>query len=481
MIGKKLINQSLVYGLASLLINGSNFFLIPLYAHYMNTTQYGEMTGVTLFSKLLTTILAFGFNAAIIRYYVEYDEIEFKNFLFSTFLFQIGISLLVSASIVVFNGLFLDRIFTGIPYDPYLRYGVWIGFVGVFSTIPLALLQARSKALGYRLLTTASFVLLTAFMIVNVVMQEQGSIGAVKATLIAGTLMAIPYCWIAWRNSGRQFRFHHVRTALIFSLPLMVYSVFGDLMESSSKYLVENLVSVSSLGVYNIAYQISAVLLLLINAVNMAWLPIFYSEVKKNSSSKLFSDFGAILIFGLTTGGLALSIFANELILIFLPENYWTAAEYLPWLVLSHVVGSGYWALIVNPLTYAKKTIYLPLMTVISGLFSAGMSWFLISMVGSTGAAVAVCASYFLLVGMAYFFFRKYSEVSYDFTRMNKMILIGIGFYLVSTLIHFENPWIGLFAKLLLFTSFLVTFQLLRIYTIADLKAFVQVSTQAKE
>src|SRR5258708_10553948 len=99
----------------------------------------------------------------------------------------------------------------------------------------------------------------------------------------------------------------------------------------------------------------------------MAWVPIFLAEAKKTQDSKVFEGFGNILIFGLTTSGLVIGMFSKEFVSIFMPDSYLQAAIYIPFLIFTYIIGSGYWVLMVNPITFAKKTIYLPMISVISG------------------------------------------------------------------------------------------------------------------
>src|ERR1043166_8105337 len=128
MSGRKLISHSVIYGAASLLINGSNFFLIPFYTHYLSTSEYGVISSVTLFSTLATSFLAFGLNGAVGRFYIDHNEHDFKSFLFTIFGFQLGVSLLICLTFFLFDGIFIDKLFKHVRYDPFLKVGIWTGF-----------------------------------------------------------------------------------------------------------------------------------------------------------------------------------------------------------------------------------------------------------------------------------------------------------------------------------------------------------------
>lgn len=474
MIGKKLINHSLIYGLSSLLINGSNFFLIPFYTHYLTTSEYGIISSVTLFTTITTTFLTLGLNSATTRFYVEYNQEQFKSFLFSVFVFQIGVSVFIVGVFVAFDGLFLDHIFNNVTYHPYLEYGMYAGLAAVFSTIPLAYLQAQSKALFYRLFTTSSFILLTFFMVWLVVARNEGSMGGVKAPFYANLIMSLFYLVFIIRQTDATFIKSYISIALAYSFPLMIYSIFGAFMDVSSKFFVERLTSLSQLGIYNVAQQISSVILLLTNAINMAWVPLFFKEAKQNPDSQLFANFGKLLIFFLTFSGMVLSMFCGELLGFLIPGSYQSTVIYIPWLVLTYIIGGGYWILIINPITFARKTIYLPFLTVLSSVFSIGLNLALIPLLGTVGAAVSMLLGHGILVFAAYLIYNKFSSVKYDFYKMNMIVVIGIVVYCISLLIQFESLIMNVIIKSGLVLMFLLLVKFLKFYSILEIRIFIK-------
>lgn len=479
MIGKKLINQSLVYGLASLLINGSNFFLIPFYTHYLSATEYGVVSGVTVFSTLTTAFLTFGLNGAVTRFYFDLDKDQFGSFLFTIFSFQVIVSACIAGVFIFFDGLFLNSLYKNVPYQPYLKYGLITGIMGCFATIPLATLQARSKALQYRLFTTASFILLTACMIVLVVVMRKGSTGGVVAALLSSSAMALAYTLFVISQSKLRFDLSHLRTALVFGLPLMIYTMFGSLTELSSKYFVERYISLSDLGIFNVAQQIASVLILVTNAVNMAWTPIFYEEAKKDETSEVFTMFGRFLIYMLTFLALGISLYVPELVTLFVSPEYAAISMYVPVLVLAYVIGNGYWILIINPLSYSKKTIVLPLLTILSGLIAVGLNILLINKMGVMGAAAATLLTYIALIALAYYFFKRFSKVRYNMLSMHSMVLVAVLLYLASTAFTIENILLSIAFKALFLLAFYVALWVLKIYSIADVVKFVRSRLQA--
>jgi O-antigen/teichoic acid export membrane protein len=228
----------------------------------------------------------------------------------------------------------------------------------------------------------------------------------------------------------------------------------------------------SKLGVFNVAQQIAAIITLLTNAINMAWVPIFYAEAGKDEQSPLFSLFANFLIFILVLGGLSISILAPELVTALMSPEYKAASRYIPYLILAYIIGNGYWLLLINPLAFSKKTIYTPALTILSGSLSVALNIYLIPLLGLEGAAISTCVSYFVLILITYYIFKKHSAVRYDFKAINKMVIVGVIIYLISLQISFADLWLNVLLKAFLLLFYCTVLQSLKIYSFDKVKLF---------
>ncbi|HEX8060305.1 MAG TPA: hypothetical protein VF473_05180, partial [Cyclobacteriaceae bacterium] len=250
--------------------------------------------------------------------------------------------------------------------------------------------------------------------------------------------------------------------------------IFGTLSELSSRYFVERYTSLSDLGIFNVAQQIASVIVLVTNSINMAWTPIFYEEAKKDEESEVFTMFGQFLIYILTFLALSVSLFVPELVELFVSAEYKDVSLYVPILALAYVVGNGYWILIINPLSHSRKTIVLPVLTIVSGVISILMNIYLVKTIGVIGAAIAALLTYVVLIALAYFFFKRFSKVKYNMLSMHSIVTIGIALYLASTLITVDNIWLSIGLKSLILLTFYVMLWILKIYSIDDVTKFIR-------
>ena len=98
---KKLVGQTAIYGLSSIVGRLLNYLLVPLYTRYFSPSEYGEVTYLYAFAAFLIIILTYGMETAFFRFSEQENN---KEKVYSTTL----ISLLVSSIVFVFISVFFS-------------------------------------------------------------------------------------------------------------------------------------------------------------------------------------------------------------------------------------------------------------------------------------------------------------------------------------------------------------------------------------
>lgn len=466
MLHKKIVKHWLIYGLGSIIVNGSNFILIPLYTRYLTPSEYGILGSVMIMSSILVSFLGLGFAGTIGRFYFEFENNnkEWKLFFSTISKFLLFFGLLVTICLHLFGEPVLDRIFKSVRFDPYLKIGVWIGFLGIIPTIPLMLFQVEGQPLKYRGFTTLSFLILTCFVLMFVVYMKQGVIGALQAQLITGVIMGIIYLYYMNKEGSKEISAKYLSISLKFGLPLMFYTIAGLITEMSSRYSVERFTTLSDLGIFNLAQQYSSGLIMIISSLNMAWVPIFYEKAKNPESKPVFSKFGLYLVIFTAALGLLMSLFSYEIISLLAAKTYISAHKVIPIFILAYFFGNGLWILFINPICYAKKTEYLPWLTGFSGITCVLLNIIFVPSYGILGAAISLLVSYAALICFAFYISNKVFTIKYDFLKIFFTLFFSIIIFLVSIFCKSDKIIINVTFKFCLFIIyflFLFAFRIL--------------------
>ena len=79
-IFKKLVGQTALYGVSSILGRLLNYFLVPLYTALFVAAEYGVVTKVYAYIAVLNVVLTFGMETAYFRFATKNKENEGQSF-----------------------------------------------------------------------------------------------------------------------------------------------------------------------------------------------------------------------------------------------------------------------------------------------------------------------------------------------------------------------------------------------------------------
>ena len=71
---KSVTKHFLVYGVGNVLSKIAGFILIPVYTHYLATSEYGTLELLELTTYVVGMFLAVGISESVMRFYYDSDE-----------------------------------------------------------------------------------------------------------------------------------------------------------------------------------------------------------------------------------------------------------------------------------------------------------------------------------------------------------------------------------------------------------------------
>lgn len=463
-LARSILSASFVYALGDLLTRGFSAFLVPIYTRYLTPADYGVLSSVTALNIVLAGVIGLSLNGATARFHAEMDDPrERRAFCGTVFCFVIAWGMLVTLALNTVGAPFLDGLFKSVRFDPYLRLGTWIALVGSISLVPLSILQVQNRPLLYRGFTTAAFGLNAGLILFFVVGLRRGAQGSLVASLIAGSVMAVAYLvfmsfHVEWALSRR-----HLASALSFSLPLVVYSLGGWVTEVADRFFVERYTSLTELGWYNLASQLSAVVFALLNAINMAWLPFFYEIGKRPDAPEVLARYGRLAFAGALGLALPLAVFADEIVSLLASPTFRPAATLVPILAWVGILSATVWWIAAGPLFLAKRTHHLTWMTLVAGAANVGFNLAFTPRYGMIGAAISTVLAYLVLDVMAFATARKVYPIPHPYRSFALALLAAGGVVSAGRAAELAGPLIAFGLKAVLLPTYPVLLIMLRV------------------
>ena len=148
---KKLLNQTAIYGIATVLPRMLSFLLVRLYVDYMPTEEYGEVSVIFAYLTFFNVFLSYGMETSFFRFYnLELDKKKVVStstisLLVSTFVF-LFLALLFKDSIALLSKFKVDYIF----------YAILILGLDALVIIPFSKLRAEGRSLKYAIIKIAN-------------------------------------------------------------------------------------------------------------------------------------------------------------------------------------------------------------------------------------------------------------------------------------------------------------------------------------
>ena len=474
---KSLFKQSSIYALGDLLTKGTGFFLLPLYTAYLTPEDYGIISLATVSATIFTIISTGGLKGAVLKFYYDFDkENNRKQFYGTLWLFYLLIPGLLLFLFELKGDVVFKQILPSVAYHPYLRLALWAFYIKVlFAEMPLHIFKAKGEATKHTLVKVGIFSFSTILTIWFVVFWEQGAKGFLLAKFLGHLLIAIATTYYLYKFIQISFKWSYLKRALLYSLPLVPHFLSHWVLSSSDRIVLEYFVPLSEVGIYNVGYTIGSAMSMIAIAGNNAIIPLYGKlDLKNKSAINEVVKTATYYVATITVIALMIVLFAEDFILLAIPESYHGAIGIIPWVVLGYVFMGLYFTQI-NLLTITLgKTTVVGISTTIAALANIGLNILLIPYFGMIGAALTTAFTYLLLfIGMNYFSRQAY-PIPFEYLRMFKVILVAFLTFIGSYLLIPTVVYISLPLKMVALIIFGITLYLLGFFTREEIKILKQ-------
>lgn len=382
MARRSLLFNASVYIVGQFATKALGFILLVVYARFLEPDDFGITGTLAAYGQVLAVVFVLGLHGAVTRHYFEYkdDPARLKSYLTSVYTFQIVFSGLLLLALELFGDVLWHRFTSGQIGFSYVRLMLWSTFLTGIIQLPQAVYQAQERAallVGWQF---AQGVLAIGFGVLFVAVLEQRALGVLRSQVASTALLAVFLLLLFARELGsRTLRWAHVKTALLFALPLLPHSLGSILMQTVDRIMLEKYTSQADVGLYSIAMLLAMLLSMVAAGVNQAWAPYLFrtaTEDAPEEARKKAETFAALLVALFSGLGLAGALLGNELLHVLGPK-YLPVLPYLIPFVIGNLVAI-YYFLPANQLLLAQKTRWFLIATGIATLVSIGLNAWLL-------------------------------------------------------------------------------------------------------
>ena len=457
---KKLLSDSVIYGLSSIVGRFLNYLLVPVYTYHMSAASggYGVVTNVYAYTALLLVILTFGMETTF--FYYANREGEERRRVFSTALGAVGT---VAALFVTLVMVFIGPISTamGYPDHPeYIRVMAWVVALDAFQAILFDRLRLEGRPWKF-------FGLKTAFIVLSVLL-------TLFIFLVAPHWSH--FSWMQWYDEANQvgyifyinlfctavitlgfirelkdfhlasFNFQLLKRMLKYAWPLLLFGIVGIFNQVADKILLPLLLPGEEgrvqLGIYGACVKIAMLMALITQAFRFAYEPFVFGGQKDKNRKETQAQATKYFILFTLLAFLAVMCYI-DLFQYFVGSDYREALPAVPIVMMAEILMGIYFNL---SFWYklSGQTWWGAVMSTIGCVVLVAINIIFVPKVGYMACAWGGLAGYGVCVLLSYFIGQKKNPVPYPvWTILGYMVLAHV-LYALTVVVHPEALWLRL-------------------------------------
>lgn len=435
--GKELVKNTIIILIGRVSTQLLSFFMMPLYTHYINTSDYGYVDLIQSYIALIVPIIILRFDSAVFRFLIDAreDKKEKNNIITNTFLVFI-----VQIMIFVILFLVLSRFFK-------FEYLIYIILNVIFMAIAQVLMQmARGVGdnLGYAI---SSIIAGGITIITNLICIFKFKLGGesilISAILANASCAAFLFVKNKFYKNINKPQKQTMKKMLKYSIPMIPDGLSWWIVNVSDRTLISIFLGNSMNGIYSVSCKFSNILSSFVQIFNMSWQENASLHINDKDNVEYFSK--------VLNQVYKLFFFICILILYCIPfvfkfmigESYQEAFKYIPILLLGNLYNCI--AIVLGGIYIARKeTKKVAQTTILGAILNLIIDLILIKFIGIWAAAISTMISYIFLAVYRYIDIKKSFNIIID----RKLYIISSILYVILTIIYSIN---NIFIDLIVF------------------------------
>jgi O-antigen/teichoic acid export membrane protein len=473
---KKLVGQTAVYGLSTIVGRFLNFLLVPLYTRYFIQSDYGVVTELYSYTVFLMILLTYGLETGFFRFSQEQKD---KPNVYTTIMASLFTSSFIFIALVL---LFLKPISAGLGYQGNEQYILWMGIIigiDAFTSVPFAKLRHENKAFRFALI---KFINIGVNIGLNVLLimvfpyiakhyqvafiSEHFSEPKVAYIFVANLVASILTLILLLPDifkSHNKFDYDLLKRILSYSWPLLIAGLAGSINEVYDRISLRYFVTIpegvdatkyilAQVGVYGANYKLAMIISIFNQAFRFAAEPFFFSRMHATDSretyAKIMNYFVAFTLFLFLGIMLFIDVFKY-----FIGSNFHSGLNVVPILLLANI----FLGIVFNLSIWYKlsnQTKFGIWIVGFGAIITLIINMIFVPKYGYVACAWATLACYVLMTILSYRLCQKYYVIPYKLKSLALYFGLAGLFYVADLYIHIPYMFLSFGLKAVFVATF---------------------------
>lgn len=451
---KRLLGQTAIYGLSSIVGRFLNYLLVPLYLSvFERPAQYGVVSELYAYVAFLIVFLTFGLETTFFNFLQKDHDKE------KVFQQALTANILINGLFAVFLFVFSQSIADAMLFGDHAEYIVIVGIVvmlDALSSLPLAKLRAENRPLKFATIQFSSIainiVLNLFFLLVlfDPARPEEGVLFILIANLFS-SLIKPAMLYKDYLNFRFQPNWDLLKEMLWYAFPLMIAGMAGIVNETLDRILLKQLLyegtpqslllAEDQVGIYSANYKLAMLVTIFLQAYRYAAEPYFFSQAKDENRDRQYRKVMNIFVAVVATIFLVVTLNIEIFKGFITNEAYREGLKVVPILLLANVFLGIY----INQSIWYKlsgQTKFGAYISIGGAFLTILVNVLFIPTYGYMASAWATLIVYAAQMIASYLLSRKYYPIHYNLRKFFFYLGLALVFFWIGKKIEFDSKWL---------------------------------------
>lgn len=396
----------------------------PLITRIVDPAEYGQLSIFTMYSNIALMVLCMGLDQALVRYYYEKDDMEYKRaLLFRCIQLPVIVSLICCALVIISSVTGLIHFEFNSLIMVMLCLYTLVQIVYRFSLL-IVRLEYKSKLYSMLSIVLKASYILIAIPLVLVVKGNYLLLLVIATVLSALICMVVSIyaqarMWNFFENQDERCSISR-KELLLYAYPYIISMGVTTLFQAIDKISLNYYCTYREVGIYSSTMSLVHIFSIIQTTFNTLWAPMAVEHYTKDPDDRSFYIKGnqmiTVVMFFI---GISL-ILVKDVFAILLGSKYREAAYILPFLIFNPIMYTISEST-VNGLVFMKKSKMQVVVAVGACVMNIIGNTLLVPELGCKGAAISTGISYIVFFTLRTVLSNRYFPVNF---KLNKFYFL---------------------------------------------------------
>jgi len=417
---RRLATTGAAYTAASIISKLFAVALLPLYTRYLTTADYGAAEVMFAAIVSVSIVVRLGLIEALLRFYYKDDEDPARVVAtsFATlFWVATGVALValpfakpISEALLDESAPDLARIAIG---------GLWVSTMFEYL---LTLFRLEERARAFFVTTLLSVLSAIGLTVILVVGAGEGARGLLLGSYLSGAVFVLGLIWVHRGRLSLWIDRELLRRLMRFGLPTMPAELSLYLLNFVDRIILVRSAGLAEAGLYSLAVKFAQGVNVLVRGFQLAWPPLAYSIRDDGEARRAYATVVTLFVAGCAFVVTGMWLFAPWIVRVLAAPKFFDSYEAVGLITTAVTLYALYMVLVVILGRTGRTEFNFPA-TLAALAANVVLNLILVPALGIVGAALALVASYLVVLALMYVFTQRLFPVPYQWGRLARVVL----------------------------------------------------------